>query len=110
LTPPGAESAPPAPATLDKLTGLDQSQVAEILGEPETRAEAPPATIWRYGGTSCDLDVYFYLDLQSQTMRALHYEVRNHESFQRSAQRCYDALISERRAHAESAAGSDRPR
>jgi hypothetical protein len=108
LTPPGPES--PAAGNFDRLIGLDEPKVAEILGEPRSRAEAPPATIWRYVDQSCDLDVYFYLDLQSQAMRALHYEVRNHDSPERSAQRCYDAFISERRAHAEPAAGSDRPR
>ena len=109
LTPPGVEAAP-APGSPDRLIGLDQPEVADILGEPRSRAEAPPATIWRYADASCDLDVYFYLDLQSQAMRALHYEVRSHDSTERSAQRCYDALLSERRAHAEPAAGSDRPR
>jgi hypothetical protein len=104
---PGGEA---APTSLDRLIGLDQPQVAEILGEPRSRAESPPATIWRYADTGCDFDVYFYLDLQSQAMRALHYEVRSHDPPERSAQRCYDALLSERRAHAESTAGSDRPR
>lgn len=117
--PPAAETetepqpqAPPAiPAgSFDQLVGLDQPHVSALLGNPDTRADAPPATIWRYGGTTCDADIYFYLDLQSQTMRALHYEVRSHDLSDRSVQRCYDALASERHAHAESAAGTDRPR
>lgn len=95
---------------LDRLIGLDQPEVADMLGEPESRAEAPPATIWRYAGAGCEVDVYFYLDLQSQAMRALHYEVRSHDQSERSQQRCYDALRSERRAHGDDASGSDRPR
>ncbi|HZB93899.1 MAG TPA: hypothetical protein VE397_20795, partial [Stellaceae bacterium] len=93
----------------DQLIGLDQTKVAALLGEPRSRAEAPPATIWRFGGDDCEIDVYFYLDLQSQAMRALHYEVRSHELPARSPQRCYDALVSEQRTNADSA-GSDRPR
>lgn len=108
--PPAEEVEPPPGLGLDRLIGLDQPHVAGILGEPRARAESPPATIWRYAGPGCDLDVYFYLDLQSQTMRALHYEVRSHDSPERSAQRCYEALVSERRANAEPAAGPDRPR
>jgi len=101
--------APPAPR-LDRLIGLNQPEVAQILGEPKSRAEAPPATIWRYDGSDCALDVYFYLDLQSQAMRALHYEVRSHDAAERSAQRCYETLLDERRANAEPSAGSDSPR
>lgn len=95
---------------LDRLIGLDQPQLAELLGEPLQKAESPPATIWRYAAQGCELDIYFYLDLQSQAMRALHYEVRSHDSTERSAQRCYDELVSERRANADPPAGSDRPR
>lgn len=113
--PPAATATPPETPTetregLDRLIGLDQPQLANLLGEPRQKAESPPATIWRYVAESCDLDVYFYLDLQSQAMRALHYEVRSHDPTERSAQRCYDDLVSERRANADSPAGSDRPR
>jgi hypothetical protein len=106
LTTPATE----APESLDRLIGLDQSHIADVLGEPESRAEAPPATIWRYVGAHCAIDIYFYLDLQSQAMRVLHYEVRSHDLSERSAQRCYHALVSEQRSHADSAAGTDRPR
>lgn len=107
---PETAPSPPGPAGFDRLIGLDQPQLMNVLGEPVTRAEAPPATIWSYQGQACELKVYFYFDLQSQAMRALHYEVRSHDLPERSAQRCYNALISERPPHADSAAGSDRPR
>jgi hypothetical protein len=107
--PPPAPALPPA-GNLDRLIGLDQPHVAGILGSPRSRAESPPATIWRFGGANCDLDVYFYLDLQSQAMRALHYEVRSHDAPDQSAQRCYETLVNERRVNADTAAGSDRSR
>lgn len=107
LTPPGGEG---ARVGLERLIGLDQPQVADMLGEPQSRAEAPPATIWRYAGANCEVDVYFYLDLQSQAMRALHYEVRSHDPPERSQQRCYDALRGERRPHDDTATDPDRPR
>jgi hypothetical protein len=116
LTPPSAETGPGGPANeagpsgFDRLVGLDQPHVADLLGDPRSLADSPPATIWRYVGADCDADIYFYLDLQSQTMRVLHYEIRNHDLSERSAQRCYDALLDERRARADIDAGTDRPR
>jgi hypothetical protein len=110
LPPPAPAPGLPPAGNLDRLIGLDQPHVAGILGSPRSRAESPPATIWRFGGANCDLDVYFYLDLQSQAMRALHYEVRSHDAPDQSAQRCYETLVNERRANADSATGSDRPR
>jgi hypothetical protein len=106
LTPLGAE----VPESLDGLIGFDEPQIAAVLGEPQSRAEAAPATIWRYSGTHCAIDIYFYLDLQSQAMRALHYEVRDHDLSERSAQRCYHTLVDEQRGHADTAAGADHPR
>ena len=108
---PEAEPTEPAgSAGFDRLIGLDQPHVADLLGDPHSRAESPPATIWQYAGTDCEVDVYFYLDLQSQMMRVLHYEVRSHDLPERSVQRCYDTLTSERRPPDEFNAGSDRPR
>ena len=104
-------TAPVAPASgFDRLIGLDQPRLTALLGEPRQRAEAPPATIWRYLGQACELDVYFYFDLQSQAMRALHYEIRSHESREQPAQQCYDELVSERRARAEPSSSTDSAR
>ena len=128
--PPPRKPTPPAPATVapvpvrlpeptgpvapasgfDRLIGLDQPRLTALLGEPRQRAEAPPATIWRYLGQACELDVYFYFDLQSQAMRALHYEIRSHESREQPAQQCYDELVSERRARAEPSTSTDSAR
>ena len=104
-------TAPVAPASgFDRLIGLDQPRLTALLGEPRQRAEAPPATIWRYLGQACELDVYFYFDLQSQAMRALHYEIRSHESREQPAQQCYDELVSERRARIEPSTSTDSAR
>lgn len=98
-----AAPAPPAPApheTFDRLEGLDETATAELLGPPAQRAESPPATIWRYLTRDCELDVYFYLDLQTKEMRALHYEVRSHDGADRPDQQCYDQFVAERRTGA----------
>ena len=96
--PPARPEPPPSTETpdFDKLQGLDEAQTAAFLGEPAQRAEAPPAVLWRYASRTCALDVYFYLDLQSREMRVLHYEVRNTDGSDRSQQKCYGELVTDR--------------
>jgi hypothetical protein len=82
----------------ESLIGLDQPETAALLGPPSERSEAAPATIWRYTGRSCQLEIYFYLDLKSQVMRALHYEVRTHEAAEPARSRCFADLVAEHQA------------
>lgn len=90
----------PQPPTLkpDSLIGLDQPATERLLGEPTERSEAAPATIWRYTGRSCQLEIYFYLDLKSQVMRALHYEVKTHEAAEPARSRCFADIVAEHEA------------
>lgn len=108
--PPPSAPEEPADGAFDRLNGLDQAATTVLLGEPSQRAEAPPATIWRYLTRDCELDVYFYLDLRTNQMRALHYEVRNHDAAERPQHRCYEQLVTERGTRAEPASGTDHPR
>lgn len=82
----------------ESLIGLDQPATEALLGEPNERSEAAPATIWRYTGRSCQLEIYFYLDLKSQVMRALHYEVKTHEAAEPARSRCFADLVAEHQA------------
>src|SRR5271169_4520483 len=65
-----AVAPPPRPS---KLIGLDQPAAAHLLGTATEQSEAPPATVWRYRNASCELDLFFYLDLRSGKMRTLRY-------------------------------------
>jgi hypothetical protein len=100
-TPPGepsdAASTPPDTPAIDPdhVIGLKEGDTEEWLGAPTERKDASPATIWRYVRQDCEVDIYFYLDLQQRIMRALHYEVRGNDSEQRS-ERCFQRLVSER--------------
>lgn len=105
LPPAAPEEPAPDPA---QLQGLDQDDTIAILGEPQERADAPPALLWRYASPGCELDLYFYLDLQTREMRILHYEVRVTDGSNRSQQGCYGELVAARRADA--AGSADRPR
>jgi|SRR5579864_2483499 len=100
---------PPAPPP-PRLTGLNQAQVRTLLGTPGGREDAAPATIWRYSGRNCELAIYFYFDLKSQVMRALHYEVDNHGSNELTGERCFAELIAAHQANPQGSPGADPPR
>lgn len=109
-TPPAAANAPETPANFTRLQGLDQAATIALLGQPQSRAEAPPATLWRYMGPDCELDVYFYLDLQTREMRVLHYEVRSHDGAEQPQQQCYGELVTERQSQGKPGAAANPPR
>ena len=88
----------PRVANPEGLIGLDQPQIESLLGAPERRAEAAPARIWHYDGRNCVLEIYFYLDLKSQVMRALHYEVKSNEPSEPTRERCFSDLIARHEA------------
>ena len=94
---PGTTDQPPPPVDPDHIKGLDEAAATAWLGEPAAKTEAPPATIWRFASRDCEVDVYFYLDLQNRVMRALHYEVRGNDSAERRPERCFQQLVDEHR-------------
>lgn len=104
------DSGKPETGDPERLIGLDQPQTEALLGLPSERKQSAPATIWRYAGHTCDLEVYFYLDLQSQVMRALHYEVRTHEPVEPTPNRCFAELVAEHQTDASHPSGSNPPR
>lgn len=84
ITPPAIKPAPPKPApakpaaptmTLPELVGLSEEEVARLLGTADTLREEPPATIWGYRADTCALDLFFYMDMESRSFRALAYDV-----------------------------------
>ncbi len=91
-----------------RVIGLDQAGTVDWLGEPSQRTEAPPATRWRYVSRDCEIDVYFYLDMQHRIMRALHYEVRSNDIVERRPEQCFQQLVDEHQRNSNSA--SYRPR
>ena len=95
--PPSTSEQPPAPVDPDHIKGLDEAEATAWLGAPAAKSEAPPATIWRFASRDCEVDVYFYLDLQNRVMRALHYEVRGNDSAERRPEQCFQQLVDEHR-------------
>jgi hypothetical protein len=100
-TPPSGPSVGDDRLSFGRLIGLDQRATEALLGAPLQRTESPPAMIWRYVSQDCELEIYFYLDLEAKIMRSLHYEVTSPEP---DDHRCYEGLI---RAHVRKDATSD---
>src|SRR6516162_2206295 len=75
-----------------ELIGLDQPEVSRVLGLAAEQYEQPPAMVWRYKNTTCELDLFFYLDLRSNRMRTLHYAVRGNSGDPANRQDCLESL------------------
>ena len=58
-----------------QLIGLEANEVRGLVGKPNEVRDGRPATVWAYRSGSCALEVYFYLDLGSQKLRALAYDL-----------------------------------
>jgi hypothetical protein len=90
---PEAVSLPPRPS---KLIGLDQPGAKQLFGSATEQSEAPPATVWRYRNASCELDLFFYLDLRSGKMRTLHYAFKGDAADPAQQQICLRSLVASR--------------
>ena len=80
-----AAASPPVPASGHtpshvELIGLDEPSATRLFGPATEKSDAPPATVWRYKTASCELDLFFYLDLRSGRMRTLHYAFKGDDT------------------------------
>ena len=91
---PPVEAGPPPPEA-NELIGLDQPAATRLFGAAAERSEEPPATVWRYKTGSCELDLFFYLDLRSGQMRTLHYALKGGGDTKRR-QDCLRSLVASR--------------
>ena len=94
-TPESPKEAPVKTAGLvpQKLIGLDQRQVQDLLGVANRTREVSPAVVWEYRTKGCGLDVFFYLDLASQRFRALAYDIKRTDgSDDRTLAFCLDLI------------------
>ncbi len=92
-TSPGQHGQIPSQA---ELIGLDQSGAVRLLGPATEKSDEPPAIVWRYKTASCELDLFFYLDLRSGSMRTLHYSFKGEDAEVARRQECWRSLIAAR--------------
>jgi hypothetical protein len=93
-SPPRATVAPPLQP--NELIGLDQPAATRLLGSAVERTEEPPATVWRYKTATCELDLFFYLDLRTGRMRTLHYTFKGGATDPTGRQNCLTDLVAAR--------------
>jgi len=86
---------PPPPAGPDpkQLVGLDFAATQHLLGKPAKQEEKPPAKVWVYNGTGCDLTIFFYADINTGVFRALTYEFKNHVATEGTDDQCLAQLM-----------------
>jgi hypothetical protein len=94
---PGPQPAAPTPRA-SELIGLDQPAATNLLGSATERSSAPPATIWRYRNATCELDLFFYLDLRSGKMRTLHYAFKGGAADPAEREDCLRSFVVARRS------------
>jgi hypothetical protein len=93
---PGPSPAVTPPPQAKELIGLDQQAAIRMLGPAAERTEEPPATVWRYKTATCELDLFFYLDLRSGRMRTLHYTFKGDTIDSARRQNCLSELVAAR--------------
>lgn len=82
--------------SLAELIGLDQIGAMRLFGPATEKSDEPPATVWRYKSGSCELDLFFYLDLRSGSMRTLRYSFKGDGAEVARRQECLRSLIASR--------------
>jgi len=86
-------AAPPPGPDPKELVGLDFGQTQHLLGKPTKQEEKPPAKVWVYDGTNCDLTIFFYADINTQQFRALTYEIKHHQATEGTDDQCLAQLM-----------------
>jgi len=89
---PHASATDSSPPQASGLIGLDQPAVTRLLGATTEQFEQPPAQVWRYKNATCELDLFFYLDLSSNQMRTLHYALKGEGGETLRRQDCVKSL------------------
>jgi hypothetical protein len=119
---PGRKPTPPLQAALPAPTSLPAAvpafdpvrqewtpeQTTAMLGEPTYRSERGSAIVWSYVRPGCELDLVFFMNVQTKVSRVLEYDLRASDGSDRSRQRCVEQLALERRTR--DSGSSSRPR
>src|SRR3546814_3275698 len=59
----------------ESLIGLDEAAMRERFGDPLLIEEQPPGIRWQYASADCTIQVFFFMEVQSQQLRVLSYEI-----------------------------------
>lgn len=79
----------------ETIIGLDEASLRARLGEPHLIEEQPPGIRWQYGATDCTVQVFFFMEVETQKLRVLSYDVTGTGDVAQSEQQCLAALSSQ---------------
>lgn len=86
----GLAAKPPEPG----LTGLTETDLLALYGEPDFRRAEPPAELWQYRSADCVLDVFLYHDVGGT--RVVHTDTRDRSLIHAEPGRCTGGSIDSR--------------
>ena len=89
---PGLEGSPAA-VTPANLVGIEEKAAVDLLGPPTATESRAPADIWRYTSSWCELELVFYMEMQTGHMRSLHHAFKGDAQNPAQRQACLTALI-----------------
>lgn len=89
---PGPQSEAVQPET---LIGHGPDRVTDLLGTPAEVREEPPATVWVYNHGECKLEVFFYMDMESESLRSLAIDVKGGVASEATKQACLARFLSQ---------------
>jgi hypothetical protein len=93
------------PARLEQMT---PEQTTDLLGEPTYRSERGSGIVWSYVRPGCELDLVFFMNVQTKVSRVLDYDLRAGDGSDRSRQRCLDQLALERQSRGSGSSSGPR--
>ncbi|WP_416898985.1 MAG: hypothetical protein ACMVY4_04450 [Minwuia sp.] len=62
------------PVAFSSLVGMTETELRRELGAPDSIGDQPPARVWRYGISGCDLKLFIFQDVSSGEAKALAFE------------------------------------
>jgi hypothetical protein len=60
---------------VDRLIGLDESEIESALGTPMLQEDRAPTKLWVFRSRNCTINVTLYPDVETRQFHALAYEV-----------------------------------
>jgi hypothetical protein len=72
---PANDAAPVGTQGVDRLIGLNETEIETFLGPPMLQEDRAPTKLWVFRNRSCTINVTLYPDVETRQFHALSYEV-----------------------------------
>ncbi|MEQ8967695.1 MAG: hypothetical protein RID91_17910 [Azospirillaceae bacterium] len=61
----------------DAIVGYPEEELRRLFGDPAMVEDRPPAFTWQYASETCTLDLYFFMEVSTNTFRVLAYDLKS---------------------------------